>query len=43
MTRNEVNKIVDTILDYFKIDINSMSLIESENFYNRVYHSAGII
>ena len=43
VTRKEADRIVDTVLDYFNIDINKMTLTESTNFYNRVYHSAGII
>ena len=42
-TRQEADKIVDAVLDYFNIDINKMSLTESTNFYNRIYHSVGII
>jgi len=44
VTRKEADKIVDIVLDYFKIDVNEMSLVESNDFYNRVlYHSVGII
>lgn len=43
MDREQANKIVDTICDYFHIDINKLSLQESINLYNRVYHSVNII
>lgn len=42
-TRESADKIVDTVLNYFKIDINKMPLTESTELYNRVYHAVGII
>lgn len=41
--RQEADKVVNAVLDYFKIDINNMSLFESTELYNRAYHAAGII
>ena len=43
MNREEVNKVVETVCDYFHIDVNKLSLQESNNLYNQVYHSVNII
>ena len=43
ITRQEVDKVVDSVLDYFKIDLKKLSLNESIEFYNEIYHSVGII
>lgn len=43
MGREEVNKVVDAVCDYFNIDINKLSLEESNKFYSYVYHSVNII
>ena len=43
MSIEQANKIVDTVCDYFQIDINKLSLQESINLYNQVYHSVNLI
>ena len=43
ITRQEVDKVVDSVLDHFNIDLNKLSLTESIEFYNEIYHSVGII
>ena len=43
MSREEVNKVVNTVCDYFNIDINKLSLEESIKLYSYVYHSVNII
>ena len=42
VTKTEANKIVDTVLDYFHISTNRMTLEESIHLYNQVYHSVGL-
>ena len=42
VTKTEANRIVDTILNYFHISANRMTLEESINLYNQVYHSVGL-
>ena len=43
MSREEANKIVDAVCDYFNIEVNKLTLKESNEFYSYVYHSANII
>ena len=43
MSREEADKVVDAVCDYFNIDINKLSLKEMNEFYSYVYHSANII
>ena len=43
MNKEQANKIVDIVCNYFHIDVNKLSLQESINLYNRVYHSVNII
>lgn len=42
MTKSEVNKVVDAVCEYFKIDIKKMSLKESIEFYSHIYHSVNV-
>lgn len=42
MDREEVNKVVDAVCDYFNIDINKLSLQKANEFYSHVYHSLNI-
>lgn len=43
MSREEANKVIDAVCDYFNIDVNKLTLKESNEFYSYVYHSANII
>jgi hypothetical protein len=42
MNREEVNKVVGAVCDYFNIDTNKLSLKEANEFYSYVYHSVNI-